>query len=501
MPDAPLLEARKITKRFPGVLALDEVSLTLQRGEVHALAGENGAGKSTLMHILSGSLAPDAGEILLDGNPVYFRGPREAEHLGIGIIHQELSLVPNLSVAENIFLGRAPQNGLGLIDWKRMHLYAEALLKPMGLNIDVRARVSTYPMGVQQMVEIAKALSVNASVLIMDEPTSSLTESEAEQLFVIMERLRDEGRALVYISHRMEDINRICDRVTVLRDGRWVGSEPTATLTRDRMIHWMVGREVESFYTRDPVEPGHRVLEAENITLPDPQGPHPAVDDVSLSLRAGEIVGLAGLLGAGTSELLGALFGRYGRRCRGAIRIRGEVRPIRCPKDAIRSGLALLTNDRKASGLVMPLSVTRNMTLASLWRAASGGFLTNDSERSLAAPYREALNIKVPSMDSEVWTLSGGNQQKVILAKWLLTEPEVILLDEPTRGIDVGAKAEIYRLMNEWTRMGRAILLITSELPELLAMSDRILVMAKGKLTAELSREEATPEKVMAAAV
>lgn len=496
-----LLEAREISKSFPGVKALDKVGLTVLEGEVHALVGENGAGKSTLMHILSGALAPDSGDIFIRGARQRFRFPRDAEAAGVSIIHQELSLIPNMSVAENIFLGRTPRTPIGSVAWKRLHKRAGELLEGLNITLDLKAPVESLPIGIQQMIEIAKALSLDASLIIMDEPTSSLSESETERLFEIIAHLKETGKGVVYITHRMEEIYRISDRITVFRDGRHVGTETAEALSHRKMITWMVGREVENFYTRKPFPPGDVLLETKDLTLPSASGRAPVVDGVSLKLRAGEIVGLAGLRGAGNSELLGSLFGRYGRRPRGLTRIQGEERKIRSPVGAIANGLALLTNDRKASGLVLPLSVTSNMVLSSLGKASRLGFLTRKGEEALADPFRQSLDIRVPSLNSEVWTLSGGNQQKVILAKWLMTEPKIILLDEPTRGIDVGAKAEIYRLMNEWTREGRAILLITSELPELLAMSDRILVMKEGRITAELSQGEATPEKVMAAAL
>jgi ABC-type sugar transport system ATPase subunit len=497
----PLLHAEKISRSFPGVRALDRVTLSVMHGEVHAVVGENGAGKSTLMNILSGSLPADGGGIQMEGRRLRFQSPRDAEQAGIAIIHQELSLVPHMSVAENIFLGRPPRTPLGTVAWRSLHRRARALLEALEIDLDLRAPAASFPIGIQQMIEIAKALSLDASLIIMDEPTSSLSESEAERLFHIIERLRAKGKGIVYITHRMEEIYRIADRITVLRDGRLIGTRPARDLERSKLISWMVGREVEDFYERTPVPPGALALQVKDLSLRSPSGEANWVDRVSLSVRAGEIVGLAGLLGAGNSELLGAIFGRYGRRPTGTVEVKGRAVAIHHPLDAIRAGLALLTNDRKDSGLVMPLSVAKNMALASLRKACRFGCLTQSRERALAEPLQEALNIRVPSIDGEAWTLSGGNQQKVILGKWLLTEPEMILLDEPTRGIDVGAKAEIYRLMNRWTGEGKAILLITSELPELLAMSDRVLVMRRGNLSAEFTREEATPEKVMAAAV
>ena len=500
-PSPLLLEARGITRTFPGVRALDGVDLSVRAGEVHALVGENGAGKSTLMHILSGALQPEAGEILLRGRPRRFPSPREAAAAGISIIHQELSLVPHLSVAENIFLGRLPRTRAGTVAWRRLRREAEAVLARLELALPLRAEAASFPLGIQQMVEIAKALSLDADLIIMDEPTSSLSEEETERLFRVIRRLRDRGKGIVYITHRMEEIYRIADRITVLRDGRMVGTAPAAGLPRDEMIAWMVGRKVERFYNHVPRPPGGTVLEARGVTLPAVRGERAGVEGVDLTVRAGEIVGLAGLRGAGHSELLGALFGRFGPLRAGTIRMRGRPVTLRGPRDALRHGMALVTNDRKASGLVMPLSAARNMVLASLRKAAPRGWITAARERALARPYKEALDLRLPSLDVEVWTLSGGNQQKVILGKWLMTEPVLFMLDEPTRGIDVGAKAEIYGLMEAWTRRGTAILLVTSDLPELLAMSDRVVVMRRGRVSAELGRGEATPRSVMAAAL
>ena len=491
-----LLETDEITKSFPGVLALDSVDFDIDRGEVHALVGENGAGKSTLMHILSGALLPDSGKIRMEGKPVRFRSPREAEAAGVSIIHQELSLVPHMSVAENIFLGHTPRTAIGSIAWKKLYSSAKTLLETLELDIDVRAPLASFPIGIQQMIEIAKALSQEASLIIMDEPTSSLSENEADHLFGLIRQLKERGKGIVYITHRMEEIFRIADRITVLRDGRRVGTDTAKNLPGRNMISWMVGREKDSFYSRSQNRPGRKVLDVKNLSVAG-SGPHAqGVDNVSLSLRAGEIVGLAGLRGSGSSEFMGALFGRYGRRSSvESMESNGTAARIIRQRDAIRHGIALLTNDRKTSGLVMPMSVAKNITLASQEKARRFGLLFKAAEKTLAEPLRKRLDIRVPTLDSEVWSLTGGNP------KWLLTGPGVFLLDEPTRGIDVGAKAEIYRLMNEWTADGKAILLISSELPELIAMSDRIVVMRQGRVSATLSGEEATPENVMAAAV
>jgi len=496
-----LLEARRITKTFPGIKALDDVTLTMLPGEVHAVVGENGAGKSTLMGILSGALTPDSGDIFLYGIKFEFKSPKDAANAGVAIIHQELSLIPSMSVAENIFLGRPPLTKFGNINWKKLYQDAEDLLQDLDLSIDVRKNVEHYPIGLKQMIEIAKALSLNASLIIMDEPTSSLSDTETDRLFEIIKRLKKDDRGVIYITHRLEEIYRISDRVSVLRDGEKVGSGWTNETTITKLIRWMVGRDEESFYKMDTSALDEVVLEAENINLPSDEGLSNIVDNVSLRVRVGEIVGLLGLLGSGNSEVLNILFGSYGNRASGTIKICGKMAKINSPPKAMKHGLALVTNDRKTSGLIMPLSVTKNITLASLKSAMPPWCITDKKEKSLAEPFFKDLSIRVTSPDSEVWTLSGGNQQKVVLAKWLMTDPKIILLDEPTRGIDIGAKSEIYRLMNRWTSQGKAIILITSELPELLAMSDRILVMRKGGINAEFSRDEATPEKVMSAAL
>ncbi len=502
MPDVPLLQMIHISKSFPGVQALNDVSFDLQKGEVVGLVGENGAGKSTLMKILSGVYPPDEGEILIEGQPVQFSSPKDAAMAGVAIIYQELSLVPSMSVMENILMGREPRTRVKTIDWREMARVATDLMKQMEMEIDVRRPVEEFPVAIQQMIEIAKALSLNARVLIMDEPTSSLSEHETERLFDIVRRLKARGVGVVYISHKMEEIYQIADRITVLRDGAHVGSAPRTELPAERMIQWMVGRKIDQFFPSRERRIGNELLRAQGLTMPQPGKPGvKLLDDVSFSLHSGEILGLAGLRGAGNSELLGAIFGRYGSVPTGELYVKGRKVNIVSPPEAIANGMAYLTNDRKASGLILPMSVLHNMTLVSLGRMTRLGWLNPMVEQRTCAPFVDSLSVRTPSLRAEVSTLSGGNQQKVILGKWLMSEPVILLLDEPTRGIDVGAKAEIYSLMNKWACEGKGILLITSELPELLAMSDRILVMHRGKVTAEFSHEEATQEKVMAAAM
>jgi ABC-type sugar transport system ATPase subunit len=361
--------------------------------------------------------------------------------------------------------------------------------------------VADFSVSIQQLIEIGKALSINARILILDEPTSALSESEAERLFEILADLKSRGAGLIYISHKMKEIYKLADRITVMRDGQYIGCREAAELSREEMIHWMVGRQIEQMFPKHASKPGRELLRVEHLTLQTPGSPRPVVNDVSLNVCEGEVVGLGGLMGNGATELLGAIFGRYGRHVRGNVFVEGEPFVPTSPQAAIAARIAMLTNDRKTTGLVLPMSVLQNMTLAGLHRAAPGGWLRGKLERSLAEPLGRELSLKTPSLDAPVTALSGGNQQKVVLAKWLMTQPRLLLLDEPTRGIDVGAKAEIYQLMNKWTAAGMGILLITSELPELLAMSDRILVMAQGRLTAEIPRDQATQERVMAAAV
>ncbi len=500
--NAAVLRMESVRKAFEGVQALTGVSFAVRPGEVHGLVGENGAGKSTLMRILSGAVRPDEGAIVWRDRPVQFPNPSAAQAAGIAMIHQELSLVPSTSVAENILLGREPRNALRLLRRREMHDRATQLMARLDTPIDVSRRVEEFPIAVQQMVEVAKALSYDASLIIMDEPTSALADADVAKLFDVIRSLSAEGVAVIYISHKMDEIYAICDRVTVLRDGAHIGTAPAGEITRDQLIQWMVGRKIDQLFPKHEATAGEEVLRVSHLSLDAVDGAgRKLVDDVSLTVRAGEIVGLAGLRGSGASELMGAVFGRFGARPRGEVYVRGERVRITSPAGAIRHRLAMLTNDRKASGLVLPMSVLHNMTLASLPTVAPAGVIHRRDEVALSDPLASDMNIRTASLDSEVNTLSGGNQQKVALAKWLMTQPTCLLLDEPTRGIDVGAKTEIYELMNRLVAEDKGILLTTSELPELLAMSDRILVMHRGHITAELSRDEATQENVMAAAM
>jgi ribose transport system ATP-binding protein len=488
----PLIEVRGLSKAFPGVQALVGVDLEIRGGEVHAIVGENGAGKSTLMKILAGIYQPDSGNLLLDGQPARLSGPRQAMALGIGMIHQELNLAPNLSVAENILLGRAPTR-LGLVDWRRLDLQTRSLLDRLGIDLDVRSTVEDLSVARQQMVEIAKALSLNARVIIMDEPTSALTERETATLFQIIGRLKAEGVAVVYISHRLEEIFRVADRVTVLRDGQLVGSSMVASTTPAQLIGMMVGRELTALYPKESAEIGAPVLEVRHLRRAG------VLHGVSFVLRQREILGLAGLVGAGRTELVRAIFGADPIDG-GEVLIDGKVVHIRGPREAIQLGIGFVTEDRKLHGLVLGMTVRENATLASLSDVSRFGLIDFARERTITSDYVRQLDIRTPSVEHEVNTLSGGNQQKVVLAKWLATRPRILILDEPTRGIDVGAKAEVHALMTRLAAAGVSILMISSELPEILGMSDRILVVRQGRISAEFTRQEASQEKILAAA-
>jgi len=494
MENRPVLEMLSIRKTFPGVVALDDVSFELHRGEVHVLLGENGAGKSTLMKVLSGAYQKTAGRILIDGREVDIKNPRQARQLGISTIYQELNLIPHLSAAENIFLGREPIKPSGLIDRVAILQSADAILKGLGVVLDPRIRVSQLGIAQQQMVEIAKAISLDARILIMDEPTSALTEREISELFTRMRALRAAGVSIVYISHRLEELFEIGDRVTVLRDGKHVGTHNIQDISRQDLIRLMVNRDLTSQFPKVPAQLGEEVLRVECLNRNE------VLHDISFSLRRGEVLGVAGLLGAGRTELARAIFG-VDKIDSGRIYIKGEPRRIDCPRDAINLGIGFLTEDRKTQGLVSLLSVRENVCLPSVDRFSRYGFVSAGEETRAANRYVGDLRIKTSSIDQRVLFLSGGTQQKVVLSKWLCCEAEVFIFDEPTRGIDVGSKAEIYQLMNQLTASGVAIMMISSELPEILGMSDRILVMHRGRIAGTFSAEEATQENILQAAL
>ncbi len=496
-----ILEAEEIGKSFGPVPVLDSVCLRLLSGEVHVLAGENGAGKSTLVKILSGVYRDFGGEVRLDGNSVRFRSPHDAASQGIAVIHQEMSLVNSLSVVDNIFLGQ-PLGGRFRVNRRLEANRASACLAQLGLDLDLQRKVEDYPLATRQMIEIAKALSREARVVIMDEPTSALSAPETEKLFAVICDLKKRGCGILYITHRMGEIYRISDRITVLRDGRNAGTEKTSSLPPNRLVQWMVGREISDQFPKRHTKPGKKRLEVKNFSLPDPAAVRlHSVSDLSFDVFSGEIVGIAGLEGSGKSELLNGLFGVYGAVVQGSIALDGKPFPVRSPGESISRGLALLTNERKETGLIPSLDLARNVTVASLGAFSRKGWMEQRQEEAVTQGHVQRLGIKSSSVRQDVMTLSGGNQQKVLLARWLETSPRVLLLDEPTRGVDVAAKHDIYHLINECTDEGLAVLLVTSELPELLALSDRILVLHRGNLTAELTRESATAENVLSAAM
>ena len=498
----PLLEMKNIVKEFPGVRALDGVSFTLEEGEFHALVGENGAGKSTLMKVLSGVYPSGTyeGEIVAGGQSRAFSGVRDSEQAGIAIVFQELSLVKELTVGENIFLGREPSR-LGVVNWSALYHRASKLLNDLHLPIDPSLEVGTLGIGQQQLVEIAKALSQNARILVLDEPTAALTESEVETLFEILRKLTARGVGIIYISHKLDEVFAMADRITVLRDGKTVGTHAAAEMTKDQVISAMVGRDVGDIFPKTDHELGETALEVKGLTLFSSDGNRKkVVDDVSFAVRKGEVLGLAGLMGSGRTETLMAIFGAGTNESTREIFVEGRRVKIDSPADAIDNGVGFVTEDRKRYGLILDQTILDNVTLAGLKRI-SGAFLTHRTRETIAAngPMK-SLRIKARSPLTVTGTLSGGNQQKVVLGKWLLTNPKVLFLDEPTRGIDVGAKQEIYAEINKLAQAGLAIVLVSSELPEVLGLSDRVLVLREGKITGEFTRQSATPEKVMAAA-
>lgn len=488
-----------ITKSYGGPNVLEEVSIDLEPGEVHVLAGENGAGKSTLIRILGGAVRSFRGSLELDGKPVRFHSPADAARKGVAVIHQELSIIPSLSVADNLLLGAEPIAAGGFRRPRAARETAEKLLETVELDIPADALAADLPISVCQLLEVAKALRSDARVIVMDEPTSALNAQEAAHLFRIIQRLKAEGRAIVYISHKMDEIERLADRISVLRDGRLIGTYPASEVSADDLIGLMVGDKRAFSHESAVAKPGEPRLSLQNVDFS--LGERLLVRNLGFEVRAGEIVGLAGLQGSGASAVLEGLFGARGRMTQGEVRVNGLPYAPTSPRVAIGRGIAFLTNDRKATGLVLPLSVAQNTTLVALNRFCRQGWRSGTEEAKAAREQIEALNIKTESPDTPVAELSGGNQQKVALAKWCLPDPTVLLLDEPTRGIDIGAKREIYRLIEAWKTEGKAILLITTELPELLMLCDRILVMHRGSVVREFDREEATAEKVIEAAM
>jgi ribose transport system ATP-binding protein len=495
MTSAPMLEMRGISRRFPGVVALDAVDFHIARGEVVALVGENGAGKSTLMKILGGVHQPDAGEIKLDGQPVKIQNVNDALRRGIAFIHQELNVLDNLEVAANVFLGREPRNALGLIDRKKIHDDTAPLLQRLGLPVSTHTRLDQLPIAQQQMVEIAKALSLNARLIIMDEPTSSLTLSETRRLLELVCELAEQGVSIIYISHRLGEIDECADRVIVLRDGRNAGELTHDEATHDRLVNLMVGRDIKSFYVPPEAKEAPGYFQARNIS----SSLHPG-KTVSFDAARGEILGLAGLVGAGRSEMAKALVGLDHSPAR-QISLDGKSISINTPRDAIDHGIYLVPENRRTEGLVVEMSVRENVSLPSLRQLSRGGLIQRKRERDVARRQVDSLQVKTPGIESLVLNLSGGNQQKLVLAKWLAMNPRVMILDEPTRGIDVGAKAEIYRLMRALAGQGTVILMISSDMEEVLNVSDRIAVMHEGEITGVLDRADCNEQNVMQLAV
>lgn len=490
---AILLNMRAVRKQYPGVLALDDVSFELQAGEVHCLVGENGAGKSTLMKILSGALRMDSGEIVVDGTPVDLNSPAQAQRVGIGIIHQEFKLVPELSVAENIVLGNEPmKKGLPFIDFGEMHGIARSALAQLGEEIDTRVSIRSLPIANRQLVEIAKALSKKIRILAMDEPSAALTENELQNLFKVIRRLKSDGVGIIYISHRLEEIFDIGDRVTILRDGKWIHTCPINEIDRSRLIRFMVGRDLEHEFPQVELHPGKEVLRVEHLHAG-------MLKDVNITLRQGEILGLAGLVGAGRTELARVIFGADLRESGEIILENTPIHP-RSPREAIDLGIGLLTEDRNKYGLIMQMSIRENISLSNLREVLSGFFVSRQKESAVARRYSDDLRIKTPSIEQAVEALSGGNRQKVVLARWLFTKSKVLIFDEPTVGIDVGVKYEIYNLINALAEKSIGILVISSELPELRGICTRIAVMHEGRIMGILDKSVATQEKIMSLA-
>lgn len=485
-----IVEMQGITKKFPGVIALQNVNFNLRPGTVHSLMGENGAGKSTLMKILAGVYTLDEGQIRLNGQPVDIQDPRDGLANGIAMIHQELSFVSELTAAENIFLGREIRNKAGLVSKKLMIKAAQEVFDKWQININPSSQMKDLSVAQAQMVEIAKAIAFGSKIIIMDEPTSAITEREVARLHNMIRKLREAGTAIIYITHKMDEVFAISDEITIFRDGQWVATAPATDMTRDKLISLMVGRELNQLFPKIDVPIGEVILEVKNLN----RGRQ--VKDVSFNVRRGEIVGLAGLMGAGRTEVLETIFGVHSAES-GEIHINGKRVVIREPYQAIANGIGLLTEDRKKTGIMGVLSVRDNMAVSSLGKFTRAGVINKAAIDVKCEEQRQALALKTPSLDQLIQNLSGGNQQKVLLSRWLLTDPDILIIDEPTRGIDVGAKSEIHRLMGELARQGKAIIMVSSEMPEILGMSDRVVVMCEGRVTGELARSEATQEKVM----
>ena len=485
-----ILELRKINKAFPGVKALTDVELMLKKGEVLALVGENGAGKSTLMKILSGAYKKDSGSIIFDGKEVEIQSPIHSEELGIAIIYQELNLIQRITVAENVYLGRYPEHN-GVIQWKQMYEDSQKLINELGINIDVHKMLREMSLAEQQLIEIVKAVSTNAKVVIMDEPTSSLSQSETELLFDIIRKLKEKGTSIIFITHRLDEIYAVCDRMTILRDGCYIGSRDVKDVTKNEMIEMMIGRKLTNQYPSRESVIGETVLEVKNISDGGKR-----VKNVSFQAHSGEVLGFAGLVGAGRSETLKAVFGAD-KKAKGEIYMKGQRVNIRSPKDAIRYGIGFLPEERKKEGLVTDLAIVDNVLMVKPENAMHHGLFSMKKAEEICQKYIEELLIKTPSDQQKAKFLSGGNQQKVVVAKWLNCEPEIIILDEPTRGIDVNAKREIYNIIVKLAEQGKSIILISSEMSEIIGLCDRVNIMSEGRISGELSREELSQERIM----
>jgi ribose transport system ATP-binding protein len=497
-----MLVAQNITKKFPGVIALEEVSMELYPGKVNAILGENGAGKSTLMKILSGVYPDYDGRILLNNIEVNFANPREAQRAGIGIIHQELNLIPHLSVTENIFLGREITNSWGILDRKAMKVRTQQLLDKLKLNISPDTLIYDLKVGQQQIIEIAKALLADCSVLIMDEPTSAISESEIEVLFGIIKELKSENKVIVYISHKLDELFKIADHYIVLRDGKTIEAGNISDINAELLIQKMVGRDINIMRSKGYQATGTPLLNVNNLSLKNPINPQRnLLKNLSFELYPGEVLGIFGLMGAGRTELLEAIFGMHKNAKNGHISIKQKQVDFKSPAAAMKAGIALVPEDRKKDGLILGLDVKANITLTTLKDLQKMGLLSNNSEQQLAKKYIDQLNIKTPSTNQLVQNLSGGNQQKIVIAKCLATSPAILMLDEPTRGIDINAKNEIYKLIMDFAASGMGIIMVSSELPEILAISDRVLVMAEGQITAQFNAEDATEDNILTAAI
>lgn len=497
-----ILEIESLTKRFPGVIALNQIGFDLQEGEIHALCGENGAGKSTLIKVLSGIHPAGSyeGQIHLFGKPVEFHAPGDAEKSGISVIYQELALVHEMTVAENIFLGAEPTR-FGKIDWHTVYSKTQALLDRYQLKLDPTAKIEDLGVGEQQLVEIVKALSKETRILLLDEPTAALTETEVEILLEIVRNLKDRGITCVYISHKLEEVFAISDRITVIRDGESIATLQAKETSKHDVIRHMVGRAITDLFPRRASEPGETMLSVENLTVAQQGKAHPVLEDISFDLKAGQVLGFGGLMGAGRTELLMHIFGVFGERVSGKILLNGQPFQSTSPGEAIENGMVLISEDRKRYGLVLDQPIGFNLSIASLKKFTSNMLIDSNREYTRNQHFFDSLSVKAPGLETVVGTLSGGNQQKIVLGKGLMTEPSIVFLDEPTRGIDVGSKQEVYELVNKLTDAGKAVLLVSSELPELMGMSDEMIILSEGKIGGKFTKGNATQEAILAAAM